>query len=133
MIPIFQGKVVEGRLKLEKIQEFKSYLAKLEGKVIEVVVRKISWKRSAPQNRYYWGVIVKMVSDEMGIIPEEAHGLLKGLFLKIGTSYKGRRYEYVKSTTTLSVPEFEAYLEKSRLWANSELMLQIPLPNEVEL
>lgn len=36
----------------------------------------------------------------------------------------------VKSTTELSTVEFNDYTEKIRMWANSYLNLQLPLPNE---
>lgn len=80
-----------------------------------------------------WGVVVKMLSDEMGLIPEETHELLKGMFLKKGVEVGGKRYEIVKSTASLSIEEFEEYLEKIRLWAAVELNCEIPLPNEIVL
>lgn len=36
----------------------------------------------------------------------------------------------VRSTTELSTVEFNDYTEKIRMWANSYLNLQLPLPNE---
>ncbi len=77
-------------------------------------------------------MIVAMVAEEMGLIPDEAHDYLKCLFLKRGVKVKGKRYEIIKSTSLLSTEEFEAYAEKCRQWASAELNVYIPLPNEIE-
>ena len=38
--------------------------------------------RSNPQNRYYWGVIVEILSQEFGLSKNETHELLKSEHLK---------------------------------------------------
>lgn len=133
LIPIFYGIVRNGKLALEKKEEFRNVLAKLEGKEISLFLKPSHFVRSIPQNSYYWAVIVRMVSEEMGVLPGEAHDYLKGLFLKVGVENKGRRWEILRSTTTLSVGEFEDYCEKARQWAANELSTVIPLPNEIEI
>lgn len=129
--PIFYGTVEDGKLSLENRSEFASYLSKMEGKDLALIIKPSSFVRTNAENRYYWGVIVRMVSDEMGILPDEAHDFLKGLFLKIGVEANGKRWEVTKSTASLSVEEFEDYCEKCREWSATELNAPIPLPNEV--
>lgn len=77
-------------------------------------------------------MIVGIVSDEMGLIADEAHYYLKSLFLKMGVAIKGKRYEVTRSTAILSTTEFEVYAAKSRAWVSAELNSYIPEPNEVE-
>ena len=42
----------------------------------------VSTIRSNPQNRFYWGVCVYMISERTGFSTEETHEVLKHLFLK---------------------------------------------------
>lgn len=129
--PLFYGTVRDGRLKLEHADDFRLCLTKLEGKEITVCLKKVEYIRTLPENRYYWGVIVRMVADEMAILPDEAHDFLKSLFLKEGVEVNGKRWEVVKSTASLTIGEFEDYCEKARQWAANELNCPIPLPNEI--
>lgn len=82
--------------------------------------------RSSNENNYYWGVVVEELSQYTGFSPQEVHTLLKNKFLKI---VKGK-LESARSTTELSVYEFEQYLSQVRQWASEELNVYIPTPNE---
>jgi hypothetical protein len=129
-VPIFYGEVKNGRLVLEKRGEFEKYLSSLKGEV-QITVSKRKKPRSLAQNAYYWGVLIKMVSEAIGVIPDEAHALLGSLFLKVGVQASGKRYEVVRSTTSLSTREFEEYTAHCRNWAGLELGIYIPEPNEI--
>lgn len=93
--------------------------------VLEVVRSKA--KRSLPQNKYYWGVIVALFSQQTGYTSNEAHQTLASYHLKYARNGKA----FVKSTTELNTFEFEQYLEKCRLFMWHELNLHVPLPNEL--
>lgn len=82
--------------------------------------------RSNQQNRYYWGVVCKLVSDHTGYMPEEVHQIMAEKFL----SYEKDGRVFTRSTTKLKTAEFEDYMEKCRRWAAMELQVYIPLPNE---
>lgn len=131
IVSLFYGIVRGGKPILENREWFLNTVAKYEGKEIVLTLRPASTIRSKAENRYYWGVVIRMVSEEMGILDEEAHDYLKSLFLKVGVEKNGKRWEITRSTTTLSIPEFEDYVEKCREWASSELNIVVPLPNEV--
>lgn len=94
----------------------------------------VSTLRSNQQSRYYFGVVVDILSNHTGFTPEEMHEILKHKFLrdwkKIKTVNGVFEYVYTKSTTILSTAEFENYLAKIREWAAIELNCQIPEPNE---
>lgn len=79
----------------------------------------VSTTRSNPQNKYYFGVIVDMISQETGNEPEETHELLKLKFLKP----MGKQ-----NTTQLDTREFNLYIEKIQRWAAQELSMVIPDP-----
>jgi hypothetical protein len=92
--------------------------------------------RSLIQNRYYFGVVVKMIANEMGDEPIIVHEILKAMFLEQVEMVKSKKTDtvvevrWIKSSSELSTTEFEEYLEKCRKWAAEFLQLPIPLPNE---
>lgn len=133
MTPVFFGSVSEeGKLILGNPEGFSKYLLTLAGKEIQVIVRKFEKTRSNEANRYYWGVVVDMIAEAMGILKDEAHDFGKSLFLKEGLEVNGKRYELIRSTANLPTSEFWSYIDKLKMWASSELQIYIPEPNEVE-
>lgn len=96
-------------------------------------------KRSLQQNAYYWAVVVPMVRrglfdagfDE-AINDEIAHEVIKRVHLKkeIVSKQTGDMIEIPGSTTKLSIPEFNDFLEKVCRWAAEYLGVVIPSPNE---
>ncbi len=128
----FHGQVESGKLTLDKPERFAEYLKSLSG-MVEIAIGKWHPNRSNQQNKYYWGVVVDMVSEEMGELPDAAHEILRENNLKMGIDHNGKRYEYVRSTTSLDTKEFEDYTERCRIWGSTELGIVIPEPNEVEV
>lgn len=106
------------------------YLKTLVGKKVWVEIYQQKKIRSDSENKYYWGVVVELISEETGMSAEETHEALKFLFLKKHTE---RGITTVRSTASLSVGEFESYLGEIRKWAAEFLSIVIPLPNEVQL
>jgi len=94
--------------------------------VFFVDIRESRNSRSLQQNRYYWGVVLKALSDDTGYTAEEMHQLMAEKFL----SYEKGEHVFVRSTTSLNTKEFEEYLSQIRLFANTELGIFIPEPNE---
>ena len=82
MIPILYGQVKDGKLKLDAPQGYLVQLSSLEGQRIELTIRKERHARSLSQNRYYWGVIIEILSNHFGYDREEMHEALKFKFLK---------------------------------------------------
>ena len=125
--PFFNGAVVEGKLKLFDREGFEKYVATLDGDV-KLHVFKQKKTRSNEENRYYWGCILRMIADECGMSAEEVHEALKIKFLP----NREAKLFTVRSTSSLSTVQFEAYMEELRRWAAMELNVVIPLPNEAE-
>jgi len=90
--------------------------------------------RSNPQNRYFHGVVIPILSEHTGHTPEECKEIVKSLFLKKETTIKTKtglkNIKYVKGTSKLRTDEFEIFMERVRIWASVELGCYIPLPNE---
>jgi hypothetical protein len=126
---IFRASVKQNKVHLQDVDKYNDYLKGLEGKDVEVIVRKPEYKRSNKQNKYYWSVIVKILSDELGYEREEMHEVLKYQFLKMHK--KG--FDFVRSTSSLNTIEMEKYHEDIRRWSAQEQNIMIPEPNEVEI
>ena len=108
---LFYGEIKEGKLSLFDTPKFKSYLKKQKDGMIVIEVTKKKKLRSLNENAYYWGVVIKILSDEFGYFPEQMHEALKIEFL--GVKDKNGLI-ILKSTTKLSTSEFEAYLRKGK-------------------
>ena len=138
-IPIFEGDIVDGKLKLfphvrESIsrwcQTFKS------GSHVDITIRKHKEKRTNEQNRYYFGVVIPILADQFGYDnPEDIHADLKRLFNPIES--KIMPGETIGGTTTkLSTVEFmaadDSYVERISRWAATEHGVFIPPPEKIE-
>lgn len=137
------------------LRRFLAQLKTKDGKW-ELVARRP--KRSNPQNRYYWGIVVEMV--KMGLIEsgnyihlesDLVHEFLKQKFgVKIniqteqvlnvdptpytlgGTIITFPTLYVPKSTSKYTTGEFTAYLEAIRQWASEFLGVEIPGPEEAK-
>jgi hypothetical protein len=135
MNPIFTG-YIDGEslgvyipfLRLVNPSRLGDYLKNLNGQDIELIIRKPKTSRSDNQSRYYFGVVVELLANELGYDKDEMHEILKYKFLQSNSM----GLPYVKSTTKLSTGEFEDYLSKIKRWAAEFLHITIPDPGEAE-
>lgn len=102
-----------------------------EGKRGEMTIAIESKTNSKPQQRYYRGVIVKMLAEEIGESVDRMHQILAAKFF-VYVDNNGR--SYVRSTeigewTTI---EWEEKMREIRSWAWDFLNLNIPEPNQIE-
>lgn len=126
--PKFPVVIQKGQMKMPNRLKFEKFVqSKRDGDYILSVKKKKKY-RSDQQNKYLWGVIYKIISDETGYLDEEVHAHLARKFLLD----RSGKIPVPKSTTELSTMEFEEYTENCRRWGAKELGLNIPLPNEVD-
>ena len=96
----------------------------------------VSTQRSNKQNRYFHGVVLPMIAEEMGEWDSEhVKDYLKEKFLfnyEVVTTKHGVKFEAKKlgHTSDLDTKEMESFIEKIRFWARDFLKLDIPEPNE---
>ena len=136
--PMVYGTVEGGKLIADEPELLKAAFRCHEGKRISLEVKRFRPKRSDPQNKYYWGVIVKMISDEMGYDEEDKETIHEKLKWEchyemriVGKGSDRKEIRVPMSTANISTLAFEQYEERCRRWASIELNLYIPLPNEV--
>jgi hypothetical protein len=127
---IFRGKVKNNKLIVGS--DYEKYLSTLEGKDIDITVCEHKDTRSINQCRYYFAVVVKMISDETGYSKDETHEIIKGKFLSREKKVGKDIIHYTISTSKLKTNEFESLMTEIREWASIELNLMIPQPNEID-
>lgn len=126
--------VKNGKYTLQNPELFKKDVQRLEGKPAYLAVGELKKNRSGNQNRYYWGIVVEILSNELGYTPDEIHEILKSKFLMKKTIMldNSEEFKIAHSTTKLSTKEFEEYAKNIRVWSAIELEIQIPEPNELD-
>ena len=111
----------------------KEFLDKCSDWMYKVEISKQYKIRSLQENKYYFWIILKMLSDELWYEVDEVHELMKERFLtKIEKlkSEKRVKLKRTKSTSELTTKDFEDYLENIRVFASKYLNIIIPLPNQ---
>ena len=123
-----------GTLPKEHSSLISKYMKKTKGRLIEIIYKAIFPTRSIMQNAYYFGVIVKMLKNELGYPKKVMHNHLKKLFLGY-EEYDmpdGITHYELKSTKDLSTIGAENYYANVRQWGFEFLNCYIPLPNETQ-
>lgn len=97
--------------------------------------RALKKDRSIQQNRYYWSVIIDLISEHTGFNREEMHEVLKHKFLRYTVwvpKKDGIKEQSIiaKSTASLTTKQFEEFMSQIRQWASSDLGIFLPEPNE---
>jgi hypothetical protein len=117
-----------GKIVFRHPAEAMRHLRGLSGKHIVCTFEEWKDKRSDPQNRYWWGVVVAVLADHCGYSSDEMHDALKFKFLR-DEAEQGPLVK-VRGTSTLSTAEFAKLIDDVRLWAETELHCYIPSPGE---
>lgn len=129
MKQIFEGEIENGKIKLKHPDSFRTLIAALKnGTRVNFTVSRLFKDRSNNQNRYYWGVVIKMLGEHFGEFSDDMHENVAWMFLKV----QDKPYPKRKSTASLSTAEFEDYLQQVRDWAMAEHEVRIPMPNEID-
>jgi hypothetical protein len=127
----------EGVLHLHNRERLAEWAKQYPGKNVVIKFERKGGKRSNPQNRYYFGVVLKEITlrlrdlGHVWVQDEDVHELMK---LKFNYEHivgeGGEVMELPKSTSTLTKTQFAEYVEKIRMWASDFLGLEIPDPNQ---
>ncbi len=94
--------------------------------------------RSIEQNRYYWGVVIDILANELWYTPEDMHKEIKKKFLIWNELFKQLEKQQQEllltavTTTTLNTKQFEELMTNIRQWSSIKLSINIPTPNEAD-
>jgi hypothetical protein len=129
------GSIRKGRLDLRNRKAFNASLKRMRDGEVLVTVEKIKAARSQQQSRWYWGVIVELLSEHTGYSPDEIHEVLKAKFLPKKLAVSDGNGEIVDefviggSSARLDKNEFSEFCESIRRWAAEDLGVVIPDPD----
>lgn len=133
----FHGHIEDdGTMKIYRRAELTEWAKKHWGKDFVISIKLKGKKRSDPQNRYYWGVVVPMVRDGINSLGHEltcddTHEFLKQRFNSTHlVSKEGEVIDIADSTTKLDTAGFMIYLEQIQRFSADFLGVVIPDPNE---
>jgi hypothetical protein len=132
-VPKFLGKKIDGKFHFDRGEQnrYNAYLYGIrEGSEMFLAMghKNKGTVRSLQQNRYYFGVVVELLSAHTGYTPEEMHEALKIKFLLVK---RQGLPDTVMSTARLTKDQFCEYIEKIQRWAATEMGCVIPDPESV--
>lgn len=127
---LYSGKIENGKLFINNRHQFDSDITNTQNCKVSITIQRIKSRRSFHQNKYYW-IVVGIIASEVGYTKDELHEVLKYKFLKkeLPNKITGEIETIIRSTTDLSISEFQEYIQSIVIWAG-ELGIQIPQPNE---
>lgn len=121
------GRVENGKL-ISSLNE--KSLKIFEGEEVEIRIRVRSNNRSNEQNSLYWKWI-EILSNDLGYTKTEIHELIKYKFLKRESKNKdGKSTVVIKSTSTLTIKEFNDFMNDILYWSNNTLEISLPHMNK---
>lgn len=109
----------------------KGYIDKLkDDKTYNVDIALRREQRSISQNRLYW-MWVGIMADETGNSKDVIHTYCSKEFLGVNSGViNGKHIETLISTTTLNTERFTKFLEQVEIFANTELSIILPHPDD---
>ncbi|OWK42436.1 recombination protein NinB [Fimbriiglobus ruber] len=130
--------VVDGRLPERDARRIGDVIRKFDGRRIVISVEEVKKARSSQQNRYYWGCVVKLITDAFRdagnmVNSDDVHDFLKaevGRLSQVLVTVEGEVFRGPGSTAKLTTTEFSNYIEAVKAWAADRLDLKIPSPDE---
>lgn len=104
------------------------------GKPMYAEVKRRQRKRTLDQNKYYWGVVIKSLSEHTGYTPGEMHEELLGAYVGWETrTFRGHTRLYPRRTSTtpetMETLDFAGLIEMGYK-IGAELGIYIPSPEK---
>jgi hypothetical protein len=121
----FTASIENGNLHIDNPAEYNRHINSLNGKRVNVTVEKQTRRRTLDQNAWYWGVVLKLISEHTGQDAQSLHEAFKYMFSDKIT-IKG--LVIPKSSRTRDTIDFSEYCENIRQWARAFLGVEIPDP-----
>ncbi len=129
--PVFLARVEEGKFVFEQTHRVRQHVRKLEGKLVEVVIRQVRTRRTLRANAFYWAVVIALMGEEFGYEKDEMHEVLAMRFLRIEdcpiTGSPRRR-----RTPECDTKDFAEYVDACIRLA-AEHGICVPEPGEVDV
>ena len=131
--PHFLGQIIAGQFKLDSSEreKFEMWCETLPDGGYELQVGKKETDRSTQQNRWWHGIFLPLVAKEIGELNDEIVCYwFREMFLGKKCQLRGKEINYVPSSADLSVAEMGELIDKSIIFASTELNIIVPEINE---
>lgn len=116
----------------ESVQELLRQIKKLDPeKGVKVFFSDKRNIRSKNQNSYYWGVIMKEMSNHLGFDSAVCHAMCKDRFLRSTITHHDKVFEITSDSSSLNTKEFTEFIDNVRRWLSQEFEIYTPDPNEL--
>jgi hypothetical protein len=129
--PIHHGEVKDGKIRFDDPALVAQCVKALDGKRVEMVLRREVKHKSDNQRRYWHGVCVKRLADHTGNSPQYLKALLKLKFLWDGESVDKGGLPVLPSTEELSMEQYRDLIDRTIVLA-AEYGCVIPSPYAAE-
>jgi hypothetical protein len=119
---------------VRNLKDMQQAVKRMRDGEVRISIERKTATRSHQQNRWYWGVIVELLSEHTGYTPDEIHEVLKAKFIPKRIAFADGngevKGEFVVGGTTVRLDknEFSAYCRDIQQWAADELGVVIPDP-----
>lgn len=125
---IHYGKVTkEGKLLLSNKESFLKNLKTFFADKNVVITVATTNKRSLSQLRYYWGIVLKTISDATGYNPQELHEIFKYMYFGYETKEAfGQEIKVIPSLSNIDKDTMQSYLNFVLDYAKTKLSINIP-------
>lgn len=131
IVPAFTGKVFRGQPLFDETEgaRYHQCMRGLEGREIEILIRKKTPWSSTRQKRFYHGIVIPLVL--------EARNLDKGDHAEVDAEMRQKflgpdEDGYTRSISDLTTTEFEDFMEQIRALMAPDNII-IPRPNEADI
>lgn len=127
--------IEDGKLVLDDSYTFKTAMWRFRNGRVTLTVEQGKDRRSAAANRFYWGVVIKLIAEETGQDPQDIHDDLRDRFLRKTILYTDKstglihEREFARGSSGLTVNEFYTFVEQARLFAAEFFGMRIPDPD----
>lgn len=127
------GRVSEGVLHLDNRKMLDAALKAWDGRVMVTIAPEEDRRRNRA-NRFYWGVVLKLMAEESGHSVDDLHelGKLRHNSKIVVDPLTGEETKIGQSTAKLSIPDFSVYLERVMLDGAEWLGITFPEPRKSE-
>lgn len=127
--------IEDGKIVLDDSYAFKTAMWRMRPGRVTITIEQERDRRSAAANRYYWGVVIKLIAEETGQSEMDIHDDLRDRFLRKTITYTDKRTgliherEFSRGSSGLTVSEFYEFVEHARLFAAEFFGMRIPDPD----
>src|SRR4051812_38837457 len=90
------ARIEDGKLVLDDSYAFKTAMWRMKEGRVTVSVEQEKDRRSIAANRYYWGVVIKLIAEETGQHSQDIHDDLRDRFLRKTIVYTDKRTGLIK-------------------------------------